>query len=182
MRLDRLLAGAPEAQARASFAALDGGERGVRFLESPSSSLPRDRNRRLYAPHPVSVPPPPYPEELLPKRRPPVTVTLRIVLETDGTVGEIFDSPLASAPLAAEDAPFRDAAVEAVRSWKFIPARVEILRDGTDLDGDGNPDYQIRVSLNAVRYYLDVAITFEIVEGKGKVQTGLAPGGQGARR
>jgi len=77
-----------------------------RYFETPSGCVkfPKVKRQRL----------PEYPPELLDKPK-PGCVGLRIVIEPDGTVGQI-------AVIQATDPLFKASAVEAVRAWKFKPA------------------------------------------------------------
>ncbi len=99
----------------------------------------------------------------------PVIVAVRIMVDTEGIVAEVADSPrLASTPgpFAAD---FRLAVDEVLAQWRFRPAEWRRYEPGEDLDGDGVADYRRVVESRVVTFYLDVRFDFEIVAGHGRV-------------
>jgi hypothetical protein len=116
---------------------------------------------------------PVYPPNALESKVGPVTVAVRIVIDVDGKVAAIIDSPFklsSTGPFAAE---FRASAEEAIRSWSFEPGEIQTLEDGKDLDGDGKPDYQIIISRQRVRTHVDIVFDFKITERDGQVSTSV---------
>lgn len=159
------------------------GRVGIEFPASPDRAVPEPgRNRELVFPRPLETPLPQYPEKLLQKGARATTINLRLIVEADGTVKEVTDTPWAEPPEGGPENPFRAAAVEAVRKWRFVPARILTYEEGSDLDGDGSPDYRVVVSSVEVRYYLDVAFTFEVVAGTPRVQAEPRPPEAGRQR
>lgn len=113
---------------------------------------------------------PEYPAGALAAKAGAATVVLRFVVSEEGEVTEVGDCPsAASTGGGAFAADFRAAAVAAVRSWKFKPAEIQWLKDGTDLNGDGKPDFVRVIRSIQVPVYLDVQFDFVIVGGKGQV-------------
>jgi hypothetical protein len=112
---------------------------------------------------------PAYPPGALAANAGPSTVAVRILVDTDGQVSEVADSPrLASTPgpFAAD---FRQAVDEVLAQWRFRPAEWRRYEPGEDLDGDGVADYRRVVESRVVTFYLDVRFDFEIVAGHGRV-------------
>jgi hypothetical protein len=66
-------------------------------------------------------------------------------------------------------ADFRAAAEAAVRRWVFTPARIDTVKDGVDLDGDGKPDYTALAATRHIRVFFDVSFDFRIEGGHGHV-------------
>jgi len=139
------------------------------YLVDPSRVSPRLREGQDFvAPHPIVTPLPRFPADHQDLRR-PVVLVLRLVVDADGAVRQVQDSPLALP--AAQDAPdFRAAAVDAVLSWIFVPAAIRTIQPGEDLDHDSKPDYTILVDSNRIPVYLDVRFTFEIIDGQARVR------------
>jgi hypothetical protein len=114
--------------------------------------------------------PPTYPPRPLAAQFGDATVAVRIIVGTDGLVGEILDSPLMKSTPGPFAEDFRDATEEAVRSWRFEGAQLRTLKEGEDLDGDGTVDYHHVVSAEPVPVYLDIRFDFKIVDGHGIVR------------
>jgi hypothetical protein len=95
---------------------------------------------------------------------------LRFVVEVDGAVREVRDSPLADPGGAPADPAFRRAAEDALLSWLFVPAAIKTVEPGPDLDHDSKPDYTVLVDSNRIPVYLDVRFTFEMVDGERRVR------------
>ena len=131
-----------------------------------------EENQEFVGPRPFESPLPKYPESVLSEQLPPITVTLRILVDSDGTVREVIDSPLEDSTMHAFVADFRDAAASAVRTWRFAPAQLRTLIPGKDLDGDGQSDYRVISDHTALRTYLDIRFTFSLVDGRGEVTFG----------
>jgi hypothetical protein len=118
----------------------------------------------------------------------PVVVVLRFIVGKDGAVREVKDSPLhdpggpgdpggarhaggSSGPGGRiADPVFREAAVDAVLGWIFVPAAIRTLKPGADLDHDSKPDYTVLVDSERMPVYLDVRFTFEIIDGEARVR------------
>lgn len=112
---------------------------------------------------------PVYPAEALSAGAGPSIVAVRILVDTEGLVSEVADSPrLASTP-GPHAAVFRGAVEEVLAQWRFLPAEWRRYEPGEDLDGDGVADYRRVVESRVVTFYLDVRFDFEIVDGQGRV-------------
>ncbi|HYV20414.1 MAG TPA: hypothetical protein VFC25_15430 [Verrucomicrobiae bacterium] len=139
------------------------------YLVDPSRVSPQLREGQDFvAPHPIVTPLPRFPADHQDLRR-PVVLVLRLVVEADGAVRQVQDSPLAL-PAAQADPDFRVAAVDAVLSWIFVPAAIRTIEPGEDLDHDSKPDYTILVDSHRIPVYIDVRFTFEIVDGQARVR------------
>jgi hypothetical protein len=112
-----------------------------------------------------------YPPEALSGGADPATVAVRILVDNEGRVAEVADSPrLPSTP--GPFAPhFRRSVEDVLDSWKFWPAQWRRYEPGEDLDGDGVADYRRVVESRVVTFYLDVRFDFEIVDGRGRVRS-----------
>lgn len=112
---------------------------------------------------------PVYPTEALSAGAGPSIVAVRILVDTQGLVSEVADSPrLASTP-GPHAAVFRGAVEEVLTQWRFQPAEWRRYEPGEDLDGDGVADYRRVVESRVVTFYIDVRFDFEIVDGQGRV-------------
>ncbi len=114
---------------------------------------------------------PVYPTQALSAGAAPSVVAVRILVNREGRVAEVADSPrLASTPgpFAAD---FRRAVEDVLAEWRFVPAVWRRYEPGEDLDGDGVADYRRVVETRAVNFYLDVRFDFEIVDGRGRVRS-----------
>lgn len=168
---------------------------GRRGMESPDDSIPpngRSSFDFIYnspsldtePPEDQELRPPVIAEELaLPLFPPqalsggagPSTVAVRILVDTEGRVAEVADSPrLPSTPGPFAD-DFRRAVEDALAEWHFRPAQWRRYEPGEDLDGDGVADYRRVVESRVVTFYLDVRFDFEIVDGRGRVRSEQAP-------
>lgn len=110
-----------------------------------------------------------YPPQALSGSTEPSIVAVRILVDTDGRVADVADSPrLASTPgpFAAD---FRLAVEDVLAEWRFQPAEWRRFEPGEDLDGDGVADYRRVIESRVVTFYLDVRFDFEIVDGQGLV-------------
>ena len=112
---------------------------------------------------------PAYPEDALLARDGPHRELVRIVIDDNGIVAEVGDSPLGASDGGPHAASFRAAVDSAVRRWRFQPGLLRKVGPGNDLDGDGKPDYVVTTAQERVPVYYDVRFTFAIVEGKGIV-------------
>lgn len=110
-----------------------------------------------------------YPENALAAGIGPSIVAVRIMVDTEGSVAEVADSPRLEStpgPFAAE---FRRAVEEVLAKWCFVPAVWRHFEPGEDLDGDGVADFRRLIDSRPVVFYLDVRFDFEIVDGRGRV-------------
>lgn len=140
------------------------------FLPDPSNSgsrLPKDEE--FLSPYPVETPAPIYPPKLLTTDCRGGVVYLRIIIGTDGHVGETRDSPLGRTTPGECGAVFRAAVEEAVHTWRFTPAQWRRLAPGDDYDEDGKPDFQRVVDSKLLAVYVDIRIEFSLVDGKPEV-------------
>jgi hypothetical protein len=111
-----------------------------------------------------------YPKAPLDNKVGEVSVAARIVIDVNGKVRKIADSPLISSTPSVYLKDFQKAVEEAMQSWEFEPAEIQQLEDGKDLNGDGKPDYKRVISSQKVPVYLDLRFDFTIVEGRGRVR------------
>jgi hypothetical protein len=146
------------------------GEVKVQFLPDPARVAPTLlEGEEFVPPQPIVTALPLYPAGHT-EARGPVVVVLRFVVGKTGVVEEVGDSPLRDPDDAVADAAFREASKDAVLSWRFVPAAIQTVKPGADLDHDSKPDYTVLVASSRVPVYLDVRFTFEMVEGKGRVR------------
>jgi hypothetical protein len=151
----------------------------VQFLPDPARVAPNLlEGEEFVPPHPIVTPLPLYPAGHTEPR--PVVVVLRFVVGKTGVVEEVEDSPLrdpgeagagaVGSDAGGSDGAFRAAAEDALRSWRFVPAAIQTVKPGADLDHDSKPDYTVLVASTRVPVYLDVRFTFEMVAGEGRVR------------
>jgi len=159
------------------------GESSFRVLVEPSAGEKvSDNGWTLVPPTPTGqLSLPVYPPKALERKYGAAAVAVRIIIDVDGRVTKITDSPRmvsTPGPIAAD---FRAAVEAAIQSWRFRPAEWQLFEAGKDLDGDGKPDYQKLYASEKVSAYVDVLFDFFIVAGKGEVRQ--TNGGQdGAKR
>jgi len=140
------------------------------FVPDPARIAPDLlEGQEFVQPHPIVTHLPEYPPARG-NQRGPVVVVLRFVVEADGAVRDVRDSPLADSGGAAVDPAFRAAAEDAVLGWLFVPAAIKTVEPGPDLDHDSKPDYTVLVDSNRIPVYLDVRFTFEMVDGERRVR------------
>ncbi len=147
------------------------GSSALTFLLDPAlpPRLP-ETSEELVSPAPLSLPLPAYPVAAIRSGCRNLSVGLRIIVETDGRIGSVQDSPLVP-PAEGECAMrLREAAVAAVRGWTFQPAQWRQLEPGDDYDGDGKPDFHRVISVTRVSVYLDVRFDFEVGEASARVR------------
>jgi hypothetical protein len=136
---------------------------------NPALGLPEDVQFRRPFPKETKTLPV-YPENALAARDGPHREVVRFIIDPNGNVGEIVDSPMESSdggPFATE---YRRAVEAALRMWRYEPGVLQHVKDGEDKDGDGKPDYKVMTSWEMVPVYYDVRFTFEIVDGEGRVK------------
>ena len=145
----------------------------VRYLvpgESAAAAMPP--GQRLVAPFPLARPLPEYPPEALHDGASPATVAVRVLIDTEGQVTRVADSPLAVSTPGRYSAAFRAAVERALAGWEFYPAHIDTVRE-RDTDGDGRVDDTELVQFTPVEVYYDLAFEFSVVDGRGSVR--LAP-------
>lgn len=106
---------------------------------------------------------PSYPPALVSKRLPPVSVSVRIVVGSDGQVASV--EPLTP----DQDEQFLAAVRASVLTWRYEPFVVIEWADSPDANGDGEPDGQHVAAERAKPFRFDMRFTFEVVNGKPKV-------------
>jgi hypothetical protein len=143
------------------------------FIADPSIGKPQNKEHREFVtPRPErTLALPSYPERPLVAKAPSYTVVVRIVIDTEGRVSSVADSQLAPSTAGAFAADFREAVDTAVRRWRFLPGHIDQLEDGDDIDDDGKPDYVRVVESDLVPVFYDVRFDFEIVDGRGRVNS-----------
>jgi hypothetical protein len=117
----------------------------------------------IVAPRPSpSNRPPAYPEAALKARAAAATTVVRIVIDSEGEVIHVADSPREESSRGAFADAFRAATHGAVSRWRFSPAiRKKTLRGG-------------RVVQTPITVYLDMRFDFTLVEGRGNVRSGVS--------
>ena len=142
----------------------------VQFIPDPARIVPQlGEDQDFVSPHPIVTHLPQFPPghtDIVG----PVVVVLRFIVGETGAVRDVGDSPLRDAAAPAGDPAFRQAAVDAVLGWLFVPAAIRTVKPGADLDHDSQPDYTVLVDSQRIPVYLDVRFTFEIIEGEGRVR------------
>jgi hypothetical protein len=109
--------------------------------------------------------PPAFPEEALTSHCAAAWVNLRLIIDGQGNVGEVGDSPFRQSEASACVTLFRAAAEGAVRGWRFSPAyRQTLLKPASD-GPFGQPEW----GNEAIPWYADFAFKFEVIDGKGVV-------------
>ena len=98
-------------------------------------------------------------------------MVVRIVIDTEGRVSSVADSQLAPSTAGVFAADFREAVETAVRRWRFLPGHIDQLENGDDVDDDGKADYVRIVQRDLVPVFYDVRFDFEIVDGRGRVNS-----------
>lgn len=142
----------------------------VQFIPDPARIAPQlGEDQDFMSPHPIVTHLPQYPPGHTDVSG-PVVVVLRFIVGETGAVRDVQDSPLRDPNAPAGDPAFRQAAVDAVLGWLFVPASIRTVKPGADLDHDSQPDYTVLVDSLRIPVYLDVRFTFEIVEGEGRVR------------
>jgi hypothetical protein len=142
-------------------------------LPDPNARLPALSEKQVFmAAVPLDAPLPAYPGAALSPDAAPVQVVLRVVIDETGVVRDVADSPLDVPAPDTDRTAFREAAAGVLRDWRFLPAVIRTLTDGSDVDHDGKPDYTVVSGEERVRSYLDLRFTFEVVDGHGRVKIG----------
>lgn len=114
---------------------------------------------------------PAFPQDGLPRALPPTTVCASLVVDADGGVGAV--KPLRDPGCSDPEAQPRLAAamLEAVSSWRFVPAMFCIYPDAATRDRDWNGDGCAGAVAEArpVAVTLAYAFTFEVRNGRAQV-------------
>ncbi len=151
--------------------ALPEGKTSFNYIFDPSNpalGLPADV--QFVRPHPMETTSlPKYPDNALAARDRPHHEVVRIVIDTDGHVSKVVDSPMGPSDGGPFAEDYRRAVAAAVKTWRYDPGTLRHVEDGPDHDGDGKPDYKVMTSSERVAVYYDIRFTFEIVDGKGVV-------------
>jgi TonB family protein len=143
---------------------------GYAFLVDPAAGRPEGYHFVPPAPR-LDLRLPVYPPAALAARAGDAHVVVRIVIDTEGRIADVGTSPLGASSSGRFAPEFRDAALRALRQWRFTPGRLEQIADGPDADADGRPDYRKVTRTEPVRVFYDVRFDFEIVSGEGRVRT-----------
>lgn len=137
----------------------------VSYSELPAASAAQyklKQSEHAFGAQPISNDPPVYPEQLVGKALPTVTVRVKAIVDDSGSVTEVRDLDASS---DTNHQAFLDACRTAVTRWKFSPMTIVQESD----DGRGNIS---QVRKNAA-FSRDYAFRFEIVDGKPRVSSGL---------
>lgn len=134
----------------------------------PPLKLPPDEE--ILRPYPESIAAPVYPADALEAGCGEGVVGLRIVVDPEGSVAEVRDSPVVEGTRGSCARRFREESESAVREWRFVPAQWRKLGPGKDVDGDSIPDYQVVIEMERISSYLDIQIDFQVIGGEGRVR------------
>lgn len=130
-----------------------------------------EEGQEFQPPRPMSpLNPPRYPAAALAARAGNAVVVLRFVINSEGDITEIGLSPRGGTTEGPFADDFRYTAEAAVHSWKYSPAELQWIVPGTDINGDGKPDFRRVVRSETVPVYLDVRFEFQIVAGQPQVK------------
>jgi hypothetical protein len=88
-----------------------------------------------------------------------------VIIDAEGKVGEIRDSPFVRPTQDACTAHFRGATERAGRLWQFSPAFRQVLVKPASDGPFGQPNWDIQ----SIPWYADFAFRFQVVGGKGRV-------------
>jgi len=116
---------------------------------------------------------PVYPAVALAAGAGPVSLSLRLVVDTEGKVAEVSQSMLAFSTPTPWAAEFRAAAEAAVAQWRFRPAEVRHFTTVTNAQGT----YRSMTDSEKTEWALHVVFTFNATGGTG-VETRAAEGGR----
>jgi hypothetical protein len=94
---------------------------------------------------------------------------VRIVIDEQGAVSNVTDSPLGQSEPSPYSGDYREAVRLAVSAWRYAPGQLQHVADGPDRDHDGKPDYKQMTSSEVVAVYYDIKFIFNIVDGRGVV-------------
>jgi len=150
-----------------------GGKTSYAFVFDPSNpALKLDSDMRFMRPSPRgALALPLYPDDALRAGDGPHHEIVRVVIDDQGDVASVGDSPLGTSDGGLYATSFRKAVDDAVHSWHFMPGVLSRVAPGNDLDGDGKADYVVTTAHEVVPVYYDVKFTFEIVDGRGIVRS-----------
>jgi hypothetical protein len=98
-------------------------------------------------------------------------IVARVQLDDTGEVVGITESPIEMPRPGRFIQEFRIEVEKAIRQWNFLPAKSQECREGSDLNGDGKPDYVVVISTQSIPVYFDVQFEFSIVDGVGQAQS-----------
>lgn len=152
------------------------GRVGFQFIANPTAGVAQVEHQEFVTPTPQrALTPPEYPAGPLLANAPHYSVAIRIVIDTDGHVTSVVDSPLQASTAGPFASDFRAAVESAVHRWRFQPGHIDQLEEGDDVDGDGKPDYVRVVKRDPVSVFYDVRFDFEIVAGRARVMSSATP-------
>lgn len=115
---------------------------------------------------------PAYPEELLRHNLGRQEIVVRVIIDPEGRVARLEESPVPSKGDPAYRADFVRAIEATVKSWQFAPASIRSFGPGPDDDGDGKADFTILKTETALTSYHDLRFFFEVKDGRGVVRGG----------
>jgi len=143
----------------------------VAFIPDPTApplELPPDEE--ITQPAPMMIQAPLYPADAMEAGCGDAVVGLRIIVDPNGDVAEVRDSPVVEGTRGTCGRRFKEESERAVRGWRFAPARWRKLAPGEDVDGDSLPDYQKVIASEEILTYLDIRIDFQVIDGEGRVR------------
>lgn len=140
------------------------------FLDAGGATPPAlPPGQRLVAPFVIALPLPDYPDEAFAAGAADSTVVVRVLVDTQGRVGRVAQSPLAASTPGPYAAAFRTAVDAALARWEFYPAHLDTVKGGEDLDGDNVREPESLVAYTPVEVYYDVAFEFRVAAGRPSV-------------
>lgn len=109
--------------------------------------------------------PPVFPADALDAHCPTASVTLRVIVDGHGGIGEVRNSPLAAVERSACVGLYRQAADTAIRGWSFAPAYRQMQLKAAGDGAFGQPEW----TSETIPWFVDFTFRFEIVDGRGQV-------------
>jgi hypothetical protein len=146
------------------------GEVSFKFLADEDSGIKQDPHGWEYHPPRLrgEAVMPSYPEQPLTARFGSALVIVRIAINSAGEVTDVSPDPDSTeGPFAAD---FFHAIDTAVRKWKFTRPEWWLLEEGSDINGDGKPDYQKVIEVRPAVASGNMEFLFELIDDQGKVQ------------
>ena len=114
---------------------------------------------------------PRYPADWIERRLDALTVDALVVVNESGEADRVdVDVEALAAQCADCVEAFAQSVREAVQQWRFAPLEIADWIDGSDEDGDGEPDSVTRGVVGRRPYSLRLQFMFVVREGRGEVE------------